>query len=46
VHTGGDFGLALVAFLLLTMWSAPPWLVVILGALAGSGTTYVAQSMI
>jgi chromate transporter len=41
VHRGADFGLALVAFLLLTLWSAPPWLVVILGALAGWGMELV-----
>ena len=41
VHTGADFGLALVAFLLLTLWAVPPWLVVILGALAGWGLTFV-----
>jgi chromate transporter len=42
VHTSSDFGLALVAFLLLTLWSAPPWLVVILGALAGWGMGLIA----
>jgi chromate transporter len=42
VHSGADFGLALVAFLLLTLWSAPPWLVVILGAIAGSGMASLA----
>lgn len=35
VHTGTDFGLGLVAFLLLALWSVPPWLVVVLGAIAG-----------
>ena len=35
VHTSVDFGLGLVAFLLLTLWAVPPWLVVILGAAAG-----------
>lgn len=35
VHTSADFALALVAFLLLTMWALPPWLVVLLGAAAG-----------
>jgi chromate transporter len=35
VHTPADFGLALVAFLLLAMWAAPPWLVVVMGALVG-----------
>jgi chromate transporter len=42
VHNAGDFGLALLAFLLLTLWSAPPWLVVILGAIAGWGMGFVA----
>ncbi|MBV9221431.1 MAG: chromate efflux transporter [Methylobacteriaceae bacterium] len=31
-----DFGLALVAFLLLAFWRVPPWLVVILGALGAT----------
>jgi chromate transporter len=31
-----DFALASVAFLLLFMWQAPPWLVVILSAVAGA----------
>lgn len=35
VHDPADFGLALVALLLLALWSVPPWLVVILGAVAG-----------
>jgi len=35
VHTSSDFALALAAFLLLTMWALPPWLVVLLGAAAG-----------
>jgi len=35
VHTAADFGLGLVAFLLLTLWAVPPWLVVVLGAVAG-----------
>jgi chromate transporter len=37
VHTPADFGLGLTAFLLLTMWSVPPWLVVVLGAVAAQG---------
>ena len=45
VHTGADFGLALVAFLLLTLWSVPPWLVVILGAVAGWGMGFVAYPL-
>jgi chromate transporter len=35
VHGSADFGLGLVAFLLLTLWAVPPWLVVVLGAAAG-----------
>jgi chromate transporter len=31
-----DFALGVVAFLLLTLWSVPPWLVVILGAAAAT----------
>ncbi len=32
-----DFGLALVGFVLLTVWAAPPWLVVSLLAVGGTG---------
>ncbi len=35
VHTATDFGLGLVAFLLLVLWAMPPWLVVVLGAVTG-----------
>ena len=35
VNTAGDFGVALIGFVLLTVWRAPPLLVVITGALAG-----------
>jgi chromate transporter len=35
VHSSADFSLGLLAFLLLTLWAAPPWLVVLLGAVAG-----------
>jgi chromate transporter len=42
VHTSADFGPSLVAFLLLTLWTVPPWLVVILGALAGRGMALAA----
>ncbi|MGB6750443.1 MAG: chromate efflux transporter [Xanthobacteraceae bacterium] len=35
VKTPGDFGVALVGFVLLTVWSAPPLLVVIVGGLGG-----------
>ncbi|WP_428532115.1 chromate efflux transporter [Rhodopila sp.] len=37
MHTSADFGLGLVAFLLLTLWAVPPWLVVLLGAVGGWG---------
>ena len=33
IFAPADFGLALLAFLLLEVWRAPPWLVVIVGAL-------------
>jgi chromate transporter len=36
VHTPADFGFGLMAFLLLALWAVPPWLVVVLGALAGA----------
>ncbi len=35
VRTPGDFGLALAGFVLLTIWRAPPLLVVVISALAG-----------
>jgi chromate transporter len=31
-----DFAVGIIAFLLLVMWRVPPWLVVILGAVAAS----------
>ena len=37
VRSAGDFILALAAFALLVSWKLPPWLVVILGAVAGWG---------
>ena len=37
VNTPGAFGLALVEFVLLTVWRAPPLLVVVIGALGGIG---------
>ncbi len=33
IFSAADFGLCVLAFLLLAFWRAPPWLVVILGAL-------------
>ncbi len=35
VKTPGDFGIALLGFVLLTAWRAPPLLVVVVGALSG-----------
>jgi chromate transporter len=37
VHSAADFGLTLVAFLLLALWAVPPWLVVLLGGATGWG---------
>jgi chromate transporter len=37
VKTPADFGLALVGFVLLTVWRAPPLVVVAFGALGGIG---------
>lgn len=36
IFTPADFAIGIVAFLLLTLWAAPPWLVVILGAVAAN----------
>ncbi|WP_374544917.1 chromate efflux transporter [Rhodoblastus sp.] len=36
IFSARDFGLAVLAFLLLAVWKTPPWAVVILGALAAS----------
>ena len=35
VKTGGDFGIALTGFVLLTVWRAPPLVAVITGAIGG-----------
>jgi chromate transporter len=35
VRTTADFSVALIGFILLIMWRAPPLLVVVIGALAG-----------
>lgn len=37
IKAPADFGLGLAAFALLVFWKAPPWLVVVLSALAGWG---------
>jgi chromate transporter len=42
IHSPADFAIALVAFLLLAMWAVPPWLVVILGALAAETAALIA----
>jgi len=42
VNTPGDFGVALVGFVLLTAWRAPPLLVVVVGALGGIGLALLA----
>jgi chromate transporter len=39
VATLGDIGVALIGFLLLTIWRVPPVWVVILGALSGIALT-------
>ncbi len=36
IFSGTDFSLGVVAFLLLVFWKAPPWLVVVLGALGAA----------
>ena len=36
IHAPADFGLALAAFGLLTLWSTSPWLVVAFAAVGGS----------
>jgi chromate transporter len=41
IFTPTDFGLGILAFLLLVMWRVPPWLVVILGAIAATLVTLV-----
>jgi chromate transporter len=41
IHSSADFAIAAVALLLLVSWKVPPWLVVILGAVAAAGVTLV-----
>ena len=43
VKTSGDFGVALLGFVLLTVWRVPPLAVVILGALGGIGLTLLGR---
>jgi chromate transporter len=40
VKTPGDFGIALVGFVLLTVWRAPPLVVVVMSALGGIALAY------
>ena len=42
IFTPADFAIGIVAFLLLALWAVPPWLVVILGALAASTVALIA----
>jgi chromate transporter len=37
IHSSADFAIAAVALLLLVSWKVPPWLVVVLGAVAAAG---------
>ena len=37
VHSSAGFGLGLAAFLALTLWAVPPWVVVVAGALVAAG---------
>jgi chromate transporter len=41
VKTTGDFSVALIGFVLLIMWRAPPVLVVVMGALAGAALAQI-----
>ena len=41
VHSPAGFGLALAAFLALTLWAVAPWIVVVAGALAAAGLAAV-----
>jgi len=43
VKTPGDFGVALVGFVLLTVWRAPPLLVVVISALSGIALVLAGQ---
>ena len=41
VNAPGDFAIALVGFVLLTVWRAPPLLVVLISAIGGIGLALV-----
>ena len=42
IHAPADFAIAAVALLLLVSWKVPPWLVVVLGAVAAAAVSLVA----
>ncbi|HEY6385587.1 MAG TPA: hypothetical protein VIX91_07890 [Candidatus Acidoferrum sp.] len=42
VHKAGDFTAAVMAFLALTVWKAPPWIVVCAVVKAGGVASYLA----
>lgn len=41
IHAPADFAIAVIALLLLVSWKAPPWLVVVLGAVAAAVVSLV-----
>jgi chromate transporter len=41
VKTAGDFSVALIGFILLVVWRAPPLLMVVIGAVAGVSLTRI-----
>ncbi len=43
VKTGGDFGVALVGFVLLTVWRAPPLVIVAISALGGIALAFAGR---
>jgi chromate transporter len=43
VHAPGDFGMAVAGFVLLTVWEAPPLVVVVVSALGGMGLALAAS---
>jgi chromate transporter len=45
VHTPAGFGLALAAFLALTLWAVTPWIVVVAGALVAGGLGAIGVSL-